>query len=297
MRLENTTDQQKTNSVYFNYLLPWLDARYVVLVGNLGLVLVSVLFFHLQRSWSQIALTLMTAILFEGLFFSLTRKYTSQKFSARIPSALAEAGSCLLLCRSKVLWIHPMMVAIAVISKYLVRKNERDHIFNPANFAIIFTLCLVAPGYYEFRPDDFSVSIYALVHVIVLGLFVTWLADVWRVAAAYLATAWVSALFLFPGQSLVYSVGPELGTPSLVFAWLMMTDPRSAPRNRRAQVFFGASIALAHMLLRFNEVAYSRFIALFFVTAGFYFGGLLGPVSQSIRSWKLSRPLSEKVIS
>lgn len=171
-----------------------------------------------------------------------------------------------------------MLAALAVFSKYLIRKNEKDHIFNPANFAIIFALCFVPAEFYEFRVDDFSASPYPLVHVVAIGLVATGLANVWRVTLGYFAAAWLSALTLFPHQDyfdLVHALGPELGASSLIFAWLMITDPRSAPRHIGLQWLFGAVIGLSHIVLRYHEVSYSRFIALFFVTAAFYFLGLL----------------------
>lgn len=285
------SEPSSSNSVYFSQRFPKLDARYVVLAGNLSLVVISVSFFYLQRSWEQFGLTLLAATLVECLFFLSTSKYNAQNLGQRLPSAWAEAASCLVLCRSKVLWLHPLMVTIAIVSKYAIRKNEKQHIFNPANFAIIAVLCFISPLYFEFRVDDYAASLYPVFHAFLVGLVATSLANVWRVTAGYFLGIAILTAVLFPYNSmndLIRSVGPELGSASIIFAWLMITDPKSAPRGPWSQLMFGFGIALMHLVLRYHEVTYSRFIALFFVTAGFYFWEAL--VLPSWQSWRSQDP-------
>jgi len=300
--MENTipsgkNDLKSSNSVYFGKILPRLDTRYVVLTGNLTLVLISVLFCYLQRSFAQISLTLGVAALTEYVLFRNLNKYQNQSFKDRWPSALAEAASCLVLCRSKVLWVHPLMVVVAILSKYLIRRNERDHVFNPANFAILMTLCFVSPVFFEFRVDDYSAGLYPLFHALVVGLVATSLANVWRVTLGYFSAIIVFSALLFPISSLsafVYALGPEIGTSGVIFAFLMITDPKSAPRKPSSQWTFGAAIALLHLVLRYEQFAYSRFVALFFATAGFYFWDVLTTEVREFRARSTANPLQEE---
>ena len=65
----------------------------------------------------------------------------------------------------------------------------------------------------------------------------------------------------------VWVLGPELNTSTLIFAAFMITDPKTSPATPRAQLLFGGAIAHVHLSLRYKQVPFSPFIALFAVTA------------------------------
>jgi Na+-translocating ferredoxin:NAD+ oxidoreductase RnfD subunit len=56
-----------------------------------------------------------------------------------------------------------------------------------------------------------------------------------------------------------------MNTSTLIFAFLMMTDPRTTPESPARQWAFGAAVAAIHLCLRYAQVPYSPFIALFVV--------------------------------
>lgn len=264
---------EDNNSVYFNPKIPNIDARYIIMIGNLGLVCISVIFFHLQRSWLQIGLTATVAVLAELLFFKFSDKYRAQSFTQRIPSALTEAAGCLALCRSRYFWIQPLLVATAIFSKYLIKKNAQSHVFNPINFAILLFICFLPTAYFEFRTDDFGYSAYPLFHVFITGVLVTYVSNVWRLTVAYLAGVLLAIpLFLYnPNDSWIHIIGPELGAVSFIFAFFMVTDPKCTPKPVNEQIIFGVLVGVLHIFLRAQEITYSRFIAIFVMTGVYYF--------------------------
>src|ERR1700682_4610207 len=59
-------------------------------------------------------------------------------------SAIITALSLTLLLRADSLWAHPLAAALAIASKFVIRRRGK-HLFNPANFGVIFALS-VLPG-------------------------------------------------------------------------------------------------------------------------------------------------------
>jgi Na+-translocating ferredoxin:NAD+ oxidoreductase RnfD subunit len=90
----------------------------------------------------------------------------------------------------------------------------------------------------------------------------------WRLTLAYYLTV---AGFGVPVGALLHVkpqwvLAPELNTSTLIFAFLMQTDPRTTPDDHRSQLVFGACVALLHLTLRYQQVPYSPFVSLFVIT-------------------------------
>lgn len=249
------------------------DPRLVVIISNLGLVIIAKAFFYLQRSWAQILLTCLCAMTVELILFKVSRKYESQSIKGRILSSLAEASGCLALVRSKFLWLHPAMITIAILSKYCLKKDRQNHIFNPVNFAIITLICLFPSPFFELRPDDYSYAFYyPLFHIILLGSIAIVLANVWAITLAYFTGLLIfSWPILASPYGLIHVIGPEMGPPGLIFAFFMITDPKTIPEKKSLQALVGFIIAIVYLIMRQHEVVYARYIAAFFTAGLFYF--------------------------
>jgi Na+-translocating ferredoxin:NAD+ oxidoreductase RnfD subunit len=59
---------------------------------------------------------------------------------------------------------------------------------------------------------------------------------------------------------------PELGAFGIIFAFLMITDPRTTPASHSHKFLFGFVVAMGVLVLRALQVCYPNFIALFTVT-------------------------------
>ncbi|MEO6953043.1 MAG: hypothetical protein ABI321_14680 [Polyangia bacterium] len=248
-----------------------LDARLFVLGNNLLLLGFGLVLFALQRSAAQIVSSIGAAIAVE-LLFSVRKLRAAPDVRAlvkdRVLSASVAGVSLLILLRSTEPWFYPAVAALAITSKYVLR-TPRGHLFNPTNFAIVAALALV-PDSLQVRPDQFSSSPWLMVMTVAFGVAATSVGAVWRCTAGYYATVLLVGL---PVGTLLLHVKPlwilvpELNTSTLIFAFLMITDPRTTPRGHRSQLLFGGLVALVHLWMRSQQLVYSPFIALFVVTA------------------------------
>lgn len=155
-----------------------------------------------------------------------------------------------------------------ILSKYLLRANGR-HFFNPSNFAIVLALLLshgraiVAPG------SQWGADYRIAAIIIILGLVM-----MKRVKRLDLALAWfggfvvMGLLRMALGQGgLVFALGPITGAEFALFTFSMMPDPKASPLTRRSRIAWGLSIAVMDGAMRFFEIRYSMFYALFIHTA------------------------------
>jgi Na+-translocating ferredoxin:NAD+ oxidoreductase RnfD subunit len=160
--------------------------------------------------------------------------------------------------------VFAVAAAWGVLSKHLLRAGDR-HFFNPSNFAIVTAVALlhgvatVAPG--SQWGGDYRVA--AL--VIALGLMM-----MKRVGRLDLVLAWMggyvfmSLLRVALGQGgLVFALGPMTGAEFMLFTFSMIPDPKTNPPTRDMRIAWGLAIAVVDGVLRFLEIRYSMFYALF----------------------------------
>jgi Na+-translocating ferredoxin:NAD+ oxidoreductase RnfD subunit len=151
-----------------------------------------------------------------------------------------------------------------IASKYFIRDRQ-GHFFNPSNFAVVSALALthglatVAPG------SQWGGIAWVPVLILVLGsmmmvrvrrldLVGTWL-------VGYLAMSFVRMLL---GQGgIIFAMGPMLSGEFALFTFSMLPDPKTSPHTRRGRILWGAGIALMDGILRYLEIRYSMFFALF----------------------------------
>lgn len=155
-----------------------------------------------------------------------------------------------------------------MMSKFLLRYRGK-HFFNPSNFAIVAVLVLahgeatVAPGSQWGADYRISLAILAIGTVMMI-----------RVNRFTLAMAWLggyvfmSIVRMALGQGgVIFALGPMTGAEFALFTFSMLPDPKASPDSRRTQLWWGLSIALMDGILRYQEIRFSMFYALFFHTA------------------------------
>lgn len=253
-----------------------IDARLFVLTNNSLLIILGLIFFGLQRSYWQILGSIGVALLTE-IFWNIPelQKPKAANFSYfyfikdRLISAGVAGVSLLVLLKSQALWFYPVLAIIGISSKYLIRMENKTHIFNPTNFAIVAAIALF-PDYLQVRPDQFSSSQWLIVLIVSFGLLATLFGAVWRCTLGYFLTVLLVGLpvgHLVLGFKPLWILFPEINTSTLIFAFLMITDPKTAPRSKHYQILFGVAVALIHLWMRWQQIPFSPFIALFLVTA------------------------------
>ncbi len=219
--------------------------------------------FYFNRDLFQIGVTLITCCGIDLLIGILFARQVALPLSAYIT-----AMSIGLLLESYDWRVYAVASVWAMGSKYLLRDRER-HFFNPSNFAIVLSLWLlgdvasVAPG------SQWGADYRIAIAILALGLLM-----MKRVKRLDLALAWLGGyafmalLRMALGQGgLVFVLGPMTGAEFALFTFSMMPDPKTSPPTRRGRIAWGLSIAATDGVLRFFEIRYSMFYALFAHTA------------------------------
>ena len=184
-----------------------------------------------------------------------------------------------ILVRSPFLWPYVLASLISIVSKYVLRHGGR-HIWNPSNFGVSLVLFL-APATVSLLSIQWGNTVWPMVIIWLLGF-----AIVWRVGRLHVSAAYVVAFFVFAfvrsaitGNPWQAAVAPITGPMYQLFIFFMVTDPKTAVRTRRGQVFVVVLVAFVEMLFRLGEIIYAPFYALF----------LVGPAALLIDDWLTGR--------
>ena len=165
-------------------------------------------------------------------------------------SALITSLSLTLLLRTDLALLAAAAAAIAMGSKFLIRVGGK-HVFNPANFALVSLMLLsdrawVSSGQW----GSAAVGAFALC---CLGFLVLTRAKRAETTIAFLA---IYALLLF-GRALW--LGDPLAIPMhqlqngalLIFAFFMISDPKTTPDTAAGRVLFAAIVAAIAFTIQF----------------------------------------------
>jgi len=182
----------------------------------------------------------------------------------------------MLLYANSRLWPVAFAATAAIASKAIFRvrvEGGERHFLNPSNFGITATLLLfhwvgIAPPY-MFTENLNGAGDWILPGIIVLsGSFL----NARFTGRIPLVLAWLGTFLLqglvravISGQSPVPTWFPMTGLAFLLFTFYMVTDPATTPNSRRAQIAFGAGVAIAYGVLVSLHVVYGLFFALTFV--------------------------------
>ncbi|ACY13324.1 RnfABCDGE type electron transport complex subunit D [Haliangium ochraceum] len=166
-----------------------------------------------------------------------------------------------------------MAAACAIGSKTLFRVRVNGgsrHFLNPSNLGISVTLLAfpwvsIAPPY-QFTENVSGAWDWALPgFIVVLGT----LLNARYTKRLPLIAAWLGGFFLQAAlRSMVFdtpltaALMPTTGLAFLLFTYYMVTDPATTPGTPRAQVIFGASVALTYATLMVTHVVFGLFFSL-----------------------------------
>lgn len=184
-----------------------------------------------------------------------------------IKSALITAlGLCLLL-KATALWVLALAAFLAISSKFLIRTGNK-HLFNPANFGIIATIVLTGEAWVS--PGQWGNAVILLFLMGASGLIVLLKVGRLDTSIAFLAS-FGGLLFL---QNVLYKGWPidhllhSLTTGTLLlFAFFMITDPKTTPNAPKARILWAAGIGvITFIMTAWFDVFDAPIWALFFVS-------------------------------
>lgn len=178
----------------------------------------------------------------------IAARLTGANFDPR--SAVITSLSLTLLLRTDDVRLVIVAAALAIGGKFLLRVRGK-HVFNPANFAIV-TLMLAGDGAWLSTGQWGSAAIGALT-IACLGFVVLSRARRAETTLAFLGTfaglLVLRALWL--GDPLAIVVHHLQNGALLIFAFFMISDPRSTPDSRLGRAVFGAAVALLAVIIQF----------------------------------------------
>jgi Na+-transporting NADH:ubiquinone oxidoreductase subunit NqrB len=228
---------------------PWkpapLDPRLYQIGALAGLLAFGLLRLDLEVRPGYAALILVTVLAAQ---YGGTRLGGLPAFDPR--SALISGLSLCLLLRTPSPLVAVAAGLLAVGSKFVLRVRGK-HVFNPTNFAIVVLLATgeawVSPGQWG------SAAFFGFLLACLGGLVVNRAARA-DVTAAFLATyagillgrsAWLGEPMAIPLHRLQNGA-------LLIFAFFMISDPRTTPDSRGGRILFAALVALGGAYVQFR---------------------------------------------
>jgi enediyne biosynthesis protein E5 len=174
-----------------------------------------------------------------------------------------------LLLRADSLWVHPLIAFVAIASKFALRIRGK-HLFNPANFGVIFAL-IVVPGTWV-SPGQWGHDVALTGWLIALGFLVANRARRSDISLCFLAfyLGAIAIRVLWLGQRWAVWTHQFGNGALLLFAFFMISDPMTAPNHPRGRIVHAALVgALTYYwqfaLYRTNGLLWALFIASFAV--------------------------------
>jgi Na+-transporting NADH:ubiquinone oxidoreductase subunit NqrB len=218
------------------------DARHFQIATLAALLALQLLRFDLAASPAQAAVTIASAVFAQwacaGLF--------GRSFDWRSPLITGLSLSLLLRTHEPLLWIAAAFLAIT--SKFAIRVRGK-HVFNPATFAIV-ALLVASPNVWV-SPGQWGNAAWLALLLVCGGAVVLQRAERTDTALAFLG-AYAALLVLRAvalGDPLAIPLNQLHSGALLLFAFFMITDPRSTPDRRLGRIVFAVAVAgLAYWL-------------------------------------------------
>jgi Na+-transporting NADH:ubiquinone oxidoreductase subunit NqrB len=169
-----------------------------------------------------------------------------------------------LLLRTDLAWIPVLAAFAAIASKFLIRYRGK-HIFNPTNFGLAVAMLMTPHAWCS--PSQWGENGAMIAWIAILGLAVAHHAFRSDISLAFLGSWLVlkASRVVYLGQRLPVLVH-QLSTGSLIlFAFFMISDPKTTPDNRTGRVLYAVMVAsfafyLQHGLWKQNALVWSLFL-------------------------------------
>jgi Na+-transporting NADH:ubiquinone oxidoreductase subunit NqrB len=242
------------------FVLPGLrDPRWTIAAALTLWTVLGQTTYYFNRDLLQLAVAVGSACLLDLALTAFAGRRVAVPLSAYIT-----AMSVAILLESYDWRVFVVAPTWGILSKQLLR-DRTGHFFNPSNFAIVMALVL-GHGLASVAPGSQWGADYRVAFVIIgLGLLM-----MRRVKRLDLVLAWMGGFALMGlvrmalGQGgLVFAWGPMTGAEFALFTFSMLPDPKTSPPTRAGRVAWGLSIAIVDGVLRYLEIRYSMFYALF----------------------------------
>ena len=192
------------------------------------------------------------------------RLYQCSVYDFRSP-LISSLSLCLLL-RAEEWWVYVLAGFAVVASKFILRWQDK-HIFNPTNFAIVAGLVLL-PDQVWVSPGQWGSSVLLMFFLACSAFFVLFRAKTGDITLFFLGS-WAALTFgraLWLGDPLSIPIHQMQSGALLIFAFFMISDPKTVPDHRLGRLVFALMSAGLAFALQFEfQVREGLFYALFIV--------------------------------
>jgi enediyne biosynthesis protein E5 len=215
-----------------------LDARLLQILFLGALLSVGVLLRDFAVQPAQIAATYASALATQ--WFWLRRLNLKQ---VGYLSAVVTACGLSILIRADNGWVHPLLAAVAITSKFVVRIDGR-HLFNPANLGAVLAFALL-PGAW-LSPGQWGQEVALAGWLLMLGGIVAQRARRLDIGLVFLC-AWLGLVALrvtWLGQPWAVWLHQFNNGALLLFCFFMISDPMTTPARRGARIGYAIVVAL-----------------------------------------------------
>lgn len=212
------------------------------------LLLLGILIFWRQADWklSFLSIVLATCVFCQWLG---TRWAALPRFEVK--SALISCFSLMLLLKSAHLGWVCLVAATAILSKFTLRAKNR-HLFNPTNFGLALGLLLtdqvwLSHGQWGHGP-------FWVFFACCTGTFVLFLAQRSDITIAFTGF-WAALIFgraLYLGDPMPIPIHSMQNGALLIFAFFMISDPKTTPDTRLGRCLFAGIVALVAYIMQYH---------------------------------------------
>ncbi|WP_138858021.1 RnfABCDGE type electron transport complex subunit D [Inhella inkyongensis] len=234
------------------------DARWWQIGFLASFLLFGALWHDIAIAPAQVLLCALSALGTQAAWQWGLRLPTRRRWSGYLSAAVSTLGICILV-RSNGLWVHPLLAAVAMSSKYLLRAGPeacRSHVLNPANLAAFLAWALLPDAWLS--PGQWGSGSLLALWFMALGLWVTRRAQRVDVSLAFLL-AW-GGLCAARLAGLGYAWDPgvamwlrQVGNGAvLLFAFFMISDPMTTPQRRVPRLVYALLVALAAFVWQYQ---------------------------------------------
>jgi enediyne biosynthesis protein E5 len=177
-------------------------------------------------------------------------------------SPLITGLSLSLLLRADEPWVHAAAGVIAITAKFAFRVDGK-HVWNPAGLAIV--VLLFGSDHAWISPGQWGASVALAMVVVFLAILVLQASRRADIALFFLSAhaALLVGRAFWLGDPLAIPLHQLESGALLIFAFFMISDPKTAPDGRIARLLFAVTVALlAHYLAFFMQMRPALYAAL-----------------------------------
>ena len=258
------------------------DARWFQLAGQASILAIGLGFRAFDIAALQIAGIFAAALATQAIFSTL--------FAVRFEwkSAAITSLSLSLLLRADSVWPLMLAAVIAIGSKFLIRWRGR-HLFNPANIAIVSML--VFTDFAWTSTSQWGSALWFALFIAAAGTWICRRATRIDVPIVFLGT-YAALLFgraLYLGDPLAIPLLRLQNGELILFAFFMLTDPRTTSEDLRVRMALIAATAVSGYILQFHYfLSDGLFYAAFAMASARPLAELLRPAAAF--QWGAARP-------